>query len=512
MRRSSLLCLWALAMVLTTSSPASAHTGFESSAPSDGETVGSPVAEIVLVFSGPAEPVGEGFVVRDPEGQVRLPDRAESDDGQVWRLTFDPAIRSGVVAVKWNVRAPDAHPIGGSFVFTVDFASAPDVPVTSGPTTTSAESPPSDAARTGGERKVESEVASVVGSSEGAVVELDEFLADEASSIEESVVAFVGRLLGLGGGVLVIGGFVFALAVLSPLDEERRLVLGWVVAAGLLCGLGGVMEHVAQDANANGQWSVPDLRSFAGDRVLVLRAGGGLIVAVLASLGMRRLRVWERTTARPGVVVGGGLGQISGENPGVGETLPPRSSAVEPLGGWLAVGFAAGVSGIVGSYSFDGHTVTAGHRLVTSIVDFVHVLASGVWAGGVAAFAGVLWIRHRRGRSLGGLGLALRFSVVAAVATAVAGAGGTVLAVTILDSLDALWLTGWGQILIAKTSIVLAVAGVGAYNHYRVIPWMAIDPFDDKRSQRLRKTVTFEAALTIAVVAMTAALVVASST
>ena len=43
--------LVALIVLLSTASPASAHTGFESSNPGDGQTIDQPVTEISLSFS-----------------------------------------------------------------------------------------------------------------------------------------------------------------------------------------------------------------------------------------------------------------------------------------------------------------------------------------------------------------------------------------------------------------------------------------------------------------------------
>ena len=63
--------LVAFVVLLSAASPASAHTGFESSNPGDGQTIDQPVAEISLTFSGEATPAGEGFVVLDPSGVIR---------------------------------------------------------------------------------------------------------------------------------------------------------------------------------------------------------------------------------------------------------------------------------------------------------------------------------------------------------------------------------------------------------------------------------------------------------
>ena len=49
--------------LLLLTSPASAHTDFESSTPSDGAAVDGPFGEITLVFTTEAEPVGDKFQI-----------------------------------------------------------------------------------------------------------------------------------------------------------------------------------------------------------------------------------------------------------------------------------------------------------------------------------------------------------------------------------------------------------------------------------------------------------------
>ena len=62
----------------------------------------------------------------DPAGELRSPTEAASTDGSRWVLRFDPPLGGGAVGVKWMVKAPDAHPIEGSFSFTIT-APAPGV-------------------------------------------------------------------------------------------------------------------------------------------------------------------------------------------------------------------------------------------------------------------------------------------------------------------------------------------------------------------------------------------------
>ncbi len=118
-RRLAVILSIAIGLLLLLAAPASAHTGFESSSPADRVTIDEPVAEISLTFSGEATPAGDGFVVLDPEGIVRVPDEITSPDNLTWTLRFDEPLANGTVGVAMAVAAPDAHPIEGSFSFNV---------------------------------------------------------------------------------------------------------------------------------------------------------------------------------------------------------------------------------------------------------------------------------------------------------------------------------------------------------------------------------------------------------
>jgi len=106
-------------VLLLVGDPAVGHTGFESSEPGDGAETFEPVDLITLVFTGEAEPSGDGFVVLDGDGTVREPNDISTDGGTTWFLRFDPALGPGTIGVRWEVVAPDAHPIEGTFSFTV---------------------------------------------------------------------------------------------------------------------------------------------------------------------------------------------------------------------------------------------------------------------------------------------------------------------------------------------------------------------------------------------------------
>jgi copper transport protein len=54
--------------VLALPAVAHAHTEFEGSDPEDGATVDAPLDRVVLTFTNPATPSGDGFVLLDSQG------------------------------------------------------------------------------------------------------------------------------------------------------------------------------------------------------------------------------------------------------------------------------------------------------------------------------------------------------------------------------------------------------------------------------------------------------------
>ncbi|MEQ9161174.1 MAG: copper resistance protein CopC, partial [Ilumatobacter fluminis] len=130
--RVLLLAVIAACLAALWPSAAFAHTDFESSTPADGATVEGPLSEITVTFTSSAEPAGEGFELLEPSGEIRQPTSIAPTDGTTFVLTYDPPLEAGTYGLRWHVRAGDAHPIDGSFSFTVDVP----VPTTTAPVTT----------------------------------------------------------------------------------------------------------------------------------------------------------------------------------------------------------------------------------------------------------------------------------------------------------------------------------------------------------------------------------------
>jgi methionine-rich copper-binding protein CopC len=121
---SALLGAAVLALALLGGSgPAAAHDTAESSSPAAGATLAAPPEKVSVTFNRNPLAIGSQFLVNDAagtnwaDGGVQIVDNVASQK-----------LRSGAPAggytVMWRVASSDAHPIEGSFTFTVTAGAA----------------------------------------------------------------------------------------------------------------------------------------------------------------------------------------------------------------------------------------------------------------------------------------------------------------------------------------------------------------------------------------------------
>ena len=449
--RKLTLTLLTTAWLFALAAPAVAHTAFASSDPADQAVLTESVSELNLVFEGVAEPAGDGFVILDSFGVERSPDSVSSVDNLTWVLGFEEPLPVGLVAVRWSVSAPDAHPIEGAFRFTIS---------------------PSVAAAN--QTSIEATAASETG--------IDAFLAE--SEMPNNTVGAIGRFISLAAAMLSLGGVVFAGLVLRSHEGDIRSVLFWVRRASVLLGAGAIIELVGQ-----------------------LLIGGKVIGAFGVAIGLRLIGAGLLTQVKLSLIPAAeaadpilAVRELANVGASTQPGHAPPSSGFHLFDGDHAwhmnreTGIAVfGAFALLASYLFDGHTVTEGIRWITALIDVVHVAAGAIWAGGLVMLVHVVWRRHRRGADARALQLAVRFSVVAALALVTAGIAGTILTSIILDSPSDLWATSWGRFLLAKVAVVAAAGAAGGYNHRVLIPKLANVPAEDiSVNEEFRRTATLE--------------------
>jgi copper transport protein len=164
----------------------------------------------------------------------------------------------------------------------------------------------------------------------------------------------------------------------------------------------------------------------------------------------------------------------------------------------------AGAVAATAGFAFSGHTTTAHPRWLVTVSDAAHAFAGAVWLGGLIALVAVL--RARRGDAAATAGPVVgRFSSLAAVALLAVAVCGLLVGWREVRTLDALTSTTYGKLLLAKVAIVAAVAAVGAWNRFRLVPAMTTAP--KRAAARLHRAVVAESAALLGAVAITAILV-----
>jgi len=173
---------------------------------------------------------------------------------------------------------------------------------------------------------------------------------------------------------------------------------------------------------------------------------------------------------------------------------------------WLLA--AAASVGAVASVAVSGHAVVVPQLVVlTVIAHLVHTVAAAGWLGTLLAIAVVGLPRafrlDRDDRWTVVADIVHAFSPAALAFAAVTVVAGVFMSWTHLPSLEALWTSEYGRLLLIKLGLVAGTAGTGAYNWLRVRPALGAQA----GARRLRRSAASELAIAALVIAVTAVLV-----
>jgi putative copper export protein/mono/diheme cytochrome c family protein/peroxiredoxin len=172
---------------------------------------------------------------------------------------------------------------------------------------------------------------------------------------------------------------------------------------------------------------------------------------------------------------------------------------------WVAARVQAlGLGGLaLGLASASSHAAASGPEAAWAIaVDASHVIATGLWVGGLPALALLLREASRDDDAdahAAALGTARRFSHAALVAVLVLVASGSASAIAQVGSVAALAGTTHGHLLLAKLALLIPILALAAVNRVRLLPANA-----PGATRRLAAFVTLEALLALAVLAIAA--------
>jgi copper transport protein len=454
-RRITAAAVAAIVAALLVPAGAGAHAVLERTVPERGAHIDRAPAAVELYFNEPVEASFGAVRVFDANG-------AEVHEGEPIR----PAGRSDAIGVALPAHLPD-----GTYTATYRVISADSHPVSGG------------------------FVFSVGRGGPAASASVSDLLDDEAGPVTD--VAFgIARGASYLAIALVVGGLLFAASSYLPAvarvddTEERRnatagfrrritAMLGAAAAVGLVAGAAGI---VLQGASAAGISFWDALDPDVIEPVLDTRFG-----TVWAFRELAWLMVGAGLFALPGVPAGS-----------------PRAAILALATAFLLV-----------SPALSGHASVQDPVWLLAPANVLHVTAMSAWVGGIAAY---LWAVRgataplapsNRTRLLAGV--TMRFSPIALAAVLTLAATGTVQSIVHLEAFSDFLDTAFGRAVLIKIGLFCLLVGLGAVQRRRVIPRLrsisqAGEP-PGESGRLLRRVLTAEAALFVAVLGVTAALV-----
>jgi copper transport protein len=423
--------------------------------PADGERLAAAPAAVRVVVDSPVEPALAQAEVRAPSGAGASGARVDPDDPQAIAVPV-PAAGGGTYRVAWWGLTTDGHPVAGSTSFQVGGARPEAAPVS--PEGSGSTSPLAIAARF-------LVLVGVLGTAGMA-------LAREWS---------VAR--GWASGGIAPPGHDHAARVRgnataeAPQPVRRWWTAWWVLLAAWALGL--IVALPVQAWSVGGQW-----------RALVSESRWGMAWLGLAVLAL--------------VAVCAGL---------VARRADPSLAPAPWRMGALAVPGAAGAVLL----SWSGHAASGTDATLGVAIDVVHGWATALWLGGLVmllVLAVPLLARLVPADAVRmGAAVVVRFSSLAVASVVVLVITGVYRALAELPSLDALWTTDYGLVLLAKLVVFAVMLVLAGWNRIVLHPRLErralglVDGGDDAGTAALRASVRAEVALGAVVMALVAVMV-----
>jgi copper transport protein len=227
----------------------------------------------------------------------------------------------------------------------------------------------------------------------------------------------------------------WGLALLAAAGATGVLVFGWrlhggariVIGAGWLLAAAGILTMIFSERAAAGVPFAELFRAATG-RSLLVQAAAVAVCGMAAFYAARR-----------------------------------------PAGPRLAV-LGAAAAGALFVHAQAGHAGTQSPVRLLNVTDqWLHMLAAGVWVGGLVWL--LLGLRNLDGAERASA--VRRFSQLAFAAVAVIAVTGVLRAVPEVESLGALVSTSFGVVLLVKTGLFAALVGTAWRNRYRLVPRVA---------------------------------------
>jgi copper transport protein len=294
-------------------------------------------------------------------------------------------------------------------------------------------------------------------------------LDQDADSQSVDVALWVIRLVGLALILLCVGAAVILTFVADRSDLDGRWHWWCLAIVGVLLVIDSLAWIALTGVKAAGfglsdifRWSVSrEVVDTTFGKVWALRALLGLAISIVAVLAL--------------------LGRIV------------HTGALVALAAAIAV-----------TPALSGHARIEGTFAV--VCDVVHVLAAGVWAGGLA-FLALLLVEAGGDRWSLATRTVPRFSTLALGAVVALVAAGIASGYLEVRSWSGLWETTYGRLLLAKVALLVPLLLLGVFNNRRSVPRLRAGAIGQAGRRAFVRSVATELALMVAVVGVTAALV-----
>ncbi len=171
----------------------------------------------------------------------------------------------------------------------------------------------------------------------------------------------------------------------------------------------------------------------------------------------------------------------------------------------LEVVFALLAAALLATLVWGGHARASDKHAWLLPADLLHVVAAGVWPGGLLPLA-LLLAQARRdpARVDPAVKVTRRFSRLSPVAVGVLASSGLLNGIGLVGTLAALWTSVYGRLILCKVALLAGMVGLGAMNRRTVRQDETVNPSQVLRS--LWRNVAWESALAVCALLATEAL------
>ncbi len=424
-----------------------AHNSLASSDPADGATLAAAPTQIVWTFdkSVPLDTLTVTLI--DASGaRSELPGSVHGAAGDTEVVTPLGVLAPGGVSVRWRLVGPDGHPVTGRVDFTITQPAVSAAPVTTTPAGV-----------------IAAPSATTSPAVDAAGVDGGDDVSSTPSSIRwmlrySSYLAIMAVV-----GILLTSAYVWAGAGTHPL--LRRILSASLLAIAVLGFL--QLLVIGSDISGDAWWA-----AFGSiDAALSIDAGMALAIRIVIAISMWLV-----------------LFQYRIEHPDLY---------------WTAVSLPS--LGLLATWAFAGHSSSMRWPEIGVITDVAHHAAAAAWIAGLAI---VGWIVIPTTAPDVLVVAVRRFSRVAAVSVAVLVVTGLIQTIRLvgnpMDLLDA----DHGRYLAAKLVVLAVMLGIANVNRRRIDNRLDDTAKIEQHLGPIRKAVVAEFAIGLAIVAITAAMVV----